>query len=483
MAVITPVNYDGLNNGLSKLGAAMAGGDPSLAMDYAQKQATAKYHLAEANKTNIEAQRLAQFNNPVTRSKIAGQLMQLTDAQLAQNATHAQTGSWGSDVFQEDTDPLLSKPAASTTPLADMAAPLAQKSSLAAAFNPVVDKSLPLAAPKWSGLAGQLDALIQADPKSANPQQLMALKAQTYLEDAIKSGDYGAMNAANTLAKEGATYTPYKLSAQGLRSDEGSGQVAVGDKGLYDSILAENKSKSAQNYASANNSNAQAQQAREGGKWTTVETSNGLVQVNQQGEIRPLGINKPGQGADKSLTEFQGKAFSYGTRAMDADKILNDIGTKYSPIATNSASIVEGIPGLGFGANAMLSTNDQTVMQAKRNFVNAVLRQESGATISPSEFRNAEKQYFPQPGDKPDVIAQKAANRARVISSFKVEAGPAAAHFDAPVAQAAPVPPVAAHVPQVSPAQPSAVKGLQVGMVVDGHTYQGGNPNNPTSWR
>jgi len=35
--------------------------------------------------------------------------------------------------------------------------------------------------------------------------------------------------------------------------------------------------------------------------------------------------------------------------------------------------------------------------QAKKNFVNAVLRLESGAVISPSEFTNADKQYFPQP--------------------------------------------------------------------------------------
>ena len=75
--------------------------------------------------------------------------------------------------------------------------------------------------------------------------------------------------------------------------------------------------------------------------------------------------------------------------------------------------------------------NEQKVGQAQRNFINATLRQESGATIQPSEFANAKKQYFPQVGDSPAVIKQKAENRARVINSFRIGAGTQGAkHFD-----------------------------------------------------
>lgn len=65
----------------------------------------------------------------------------------------------------------------------------------------------------------------------------------------------------------------------------------------------------------------------------------------------------------------------------------------------------------------------QKFNQAKRNFVNAVLRNESGAVISPSEFDNADKQYFPQPGDTPEVLAQKAKNRDLVTSNMFASAG------------------------------------------------------------
>lgn len=67
--------------------------------------------------------------------------------------------------------------------------------------------------------------------------------------------------------------------------------------------------------------------------------------------------------------------------------------------------------------------------QAERNFINAVLRRESGASISPAEFDSAAKQYFPRSGDGPEVLAQKQRNRQQVIESFKAEAGRALDQF------------------------------------------------------
>ena len=134
---------------------------------------------------------------------------------------------------------------------------------------------------------------------------------------------------------------------------------------------------------------------------------------------------------DKPLTEFQAKDVGYGTRAQDADKIFNEIGTNYSAAKLNTANATENLGVVGWAANSALGENEQKVGQAQRNFINATLRQESGATIQPSEFANAKKQYFPQVGDSPAVIKQKAENRARVINSFKIGAGTQGAkHFD-----------------------------------------------------
>lgn len=61
--------------------------------------------------------------------------------------------------------------------------------------------------------------------------------------------------------------------------------------------------------------------------------------------------------------------------------------------------------------------------QAERNFINALLRRESGASISTAEFENAEIQYFPRPNDTPEVLLQKKANRKQAFENLKAEAG------------------------------------------------------------
>lgn len=133
----------------------------------------------------------------------------------------------------------------------------------------------------------------------------------------------------------------------------------------------------------------------------------------------------------KAPTEFQGKSAAFGARAEQADKVIQQLEGKYSPAAINSKQTV-GKTWLVGGAleagvnKALLNAADQKAEQAQRDFVNAVLRQESGAAIADSEFDNAKKQYFPQPGDGKEVIAQKAANRALAIRGLKNNAGKAA---------------------------------------------------------
>lgn len=72
-----------------------------------------------------------------------------------------------------------------------------------------------------------------------------------------------------------------------------------------------------------------------------------------------------------------------------------------------------------------LVRNDKAVQQeqAERNFINAVLRRESGAAISPAEFESAEQQYFPRVGDGPDTLKQKEANRKQILENMRKEAG------------------------------------------------------------
>lgn len=155
--------------------------------------------------------------------------------------------------------------------------------------------------------------------------------------------------------------------------------------------------------------------------------------ANQDGSLVPI----PGGPADpknKPPTEFQGKSAAFGARAEESDRILTELEGKYSPAGINSKNALSDLwvvgGALGAGANNRLSDASQRADQAQRDFINAVLRQESGAAIGAGEFDNARKQYFPQTGDSTAVIEQKAANRKLAVQGLKTNAGPAA--FSAP---------------------------------------------------
>lgn len=121
---------------------------------------------------------------------------------------------------------------------------------------------------------------------------------------------------------------------------------------------------------------------------------------------------------DPKVSESQKNAMTYADRMIQSGKLLDDLGTAGTGLWDN---IAVGIPVVG---NSMVSPEFQKVDQAKRDFINAQLRRESGAAISQSEFDNAERQYFPQRGDSPEVVAQKAANRRTVIEGMRRDAGP-----------------------------------------------------------
>ena len=111
---------------------------------------------------------------------------------------------------------------------------------------------------------------------------------------------------------------------------------------------------------------------------------------------------------EKPLTDSQAKALLFGARMQESDKIIGDLakdGTATSLPGTQSGF------GIGRTVTALSGDKLQRLDQAKRDFINATLRRESGAVIAESEFDNANKQYFAQIGDSDGVKAQKSRNR------------------------------------------------------------------------
>lgn len=172
------------------------------------------------------------------------------------------------------------------------------------------------------------------------------------------------------------------------------------------------------------------EQQRNAPRGQFIQTDQGYVLADPRtGQVQPvLGPDgKPVQGkaATKNLTEGQAKANLFGSRMLEADRILNDLEGKYNPLAVNAKVAAAETPiigGLaGWAGNAMLGEQGQQAEQAQRDFINAVLRRESGAVISEPEFKNAAKQYFPQQGDSKAVLDQKRRNRQLAIRGMEAE--------------------------------------------------------------
>jgi hypothetical protein len=137
----------------------------------------------------------------------------------------------------------------------------------------------------------------------------------------------------------------------------------------------------------------------------------------------------PLRGKGTALTESQSNATAYGMRMKEANAILDDLSKK----GVLKGALIEGVPLVGESLGKVLpsvlggtSEAQQQVNQAKSNFITAVLRKESGAVISDSEFDREDKKYFPQVNDSPAVIKQKENARKLAIKAIETQAGPGA---------------------------------------------------------
>jgi hypothetical protein len=176
-----------------------------------------------------------------------------------------------------------------------------------------------------------------------------------------------------------------------------------------------------------------------------VERDDGTFLVDTRtGQAKPVmgAGGQPLTGGGKPLTEAQGNSVAFGARAIESNRIATDLEKEgfrnTGAIRTGLGGIAGMTPFIGEqleqGVRATFNvaptflggTNEQQqqVEQARRNFVSAVLRKESGAAIGVDEYKNEERKYFPQAGDTDKVIKQKQEARKLAIEALKAQAGP-----------------------------------------------------------
>lgn len=147
-----------------------------------------------------------------------------------------------------------------------------------------------------------------------------------------------------------------------------------------------------------------------------------LVKISPDGTAKKVdtGVDTSSENPYSSgkQTEAQSKDSLYASRMFNSEKILREVEKVGTSLSEKGKA---AIPLVG---NYLVSGDYQKYDQAQRDFINATLRRESGAVISDPEFVNARKQYFPQPGDNAETIAQKRKNRQEAITGIASGGGP-----------------------------------------------------------
>ncbi|APW37168.1 hypothetical protein RD110_08115 [Rhodoferax koreense] len=300
--------------------------------------------------------------------------------------------------------------------------------------TPAVDGVGPtMPAPDWASKLGNVAAMIGGnrnaiaigDKSSKSVAEGRQIDRASALSDAILAGTQNRNAVAGAQAAmdgkpmyhAGGDGGVLDLFAGSLNTDNPLAKSTIGLRGAQ--AGAQNAS-AANSYASAGQHKAATEKIRtETGQIINApkgkfDAASGMLIDERAGTARPIMVDgKPMAGRTKELTEGQAKDNGYGSRMQEADSILNQLQGKYSPASVNSRVAADNsvVPGIGMVANWLQSEEGQRAEQAQRDFINAILRRESGAAIAPSEFANATKQYFPQPNDKPETIKQKARNR------------------------------------------------------------------------
>jgi len=287
-----------------------------------------------------------------------------------------------------------------------------------------------------------LGASLSATPTEAQRMPMSAMDKQGAMDAAMLGGSPQMRMAAQLAAMkpervlqldkiDPSKFTPQSLDAA-IKADNPALLVRVPDKPQNQPSAVEEYNFAASQGYKGSFTDWKKDMARAGA--TNVTTSYGTPQqgVDEQGNPVFFQTDKAGnvhvvsgvKPETKPLNEGQANAAGYAKRLEMANAAIT--GSPFKP--TLGSQLKAAVP----FSNAFLSDAQQQLEQAEREFITAQLRRESGASISPTEFDTARKQYFPQPGDSPAVLEQKARSRALAVQNMQSAAGPTATNSGIP---------------------------------------------------
>jgi hypothetical protein len=188
-----------------------------------------------------------------------------------------------------------------------------------------------------------------------------------------------------------------------------------------------------------------------------AKKGNGFNVTTPDGTVVSYGGSSP-----KPFTEGQGKNVVYGTRARAAAENLAPVA---GALTDRVGQVAERVP-LGFGREIQ-SDEFQLAKQAGDEFLQAILRKDTGAAITAQEQELYGQTYLPQPGDSPARLEAKAKARERAILALEASMSPEE---------------IIAQEKALEANGQSEVAIPRAGAVEGGWRFKGGNPADPANW-
>jgi hypothetical protein len=150
----------------------------------------------------------------------------------------------------------------------------------------------------------------------------------------------------------------------------------------------------------------------------TVEEYVTPDEARARGPMKKPKTQKPVTGAERQNLAFY-------NRAKEASDALSQGDLEGRIAKQNSMGQLWG----QYAPDIAQTKDQQLYRQAQRAFTEARLRKESGAAIPDAEYEKDAQIYFAQPGNAPEVIAQKQKARQAVLDGLKFSSGKAYGEF------------------------------------------------------
>lgn len=151
----------------------------------------------------------------------------------------------------------------------------------------------------------------------------------------------------------------------------------------------------------------------------SVGAAEGQVETVYGPDGNPIIVRGTGANA-RPFTEGQSKDVVFSTRARGALEALEPASESLTSRADRALGAVPF--GLGRGVQG---SNFQVAENAGNEFLQAILRKDTGAAITTQEHQLYGKTYLPQPGDGPQVLEQKRQARSRAVAAIEAGMSPA----------------------------------------------------------